>query len=917
MKNNFFVLFIALALSTVQFANADTYILNDSTVTNPQIADDGENAAIVSTGSAISYVYGTMNVLGDSTINNTNRLELQAAISADAPYTITKVGSGMLLFMNDSSAVGKIVITAGQVVGQNNVNSLNAINGVDLNGGTLQIWNLQNVTGHIYANGGTFQSAGGNNSFIGDVTQTAEMSIDVTDSSFTTTGAIGGPNESSVYRIHKTNSGTWNIQGSVNCGYFDMAGGTVNVQVGGNVQGTQLVLREANGSDTYTFTVDGGSATFTGDDHRLGHWGNHVGVLNINSGSFRADNTMTVGWDGTGKLYQTGGTASFGTLDILRTDSLIEFSGGKTTIGTLQIGIRQNGFQGAAGTVTFKGVSDVSLTDMFAYHNGTINFQDSAKVTVSNNAYFCQAANAGDIIINQSGGTFTVNGNMALGHYSYAMVTYNMTDGDLNVPNYNDNDGQTGLWFAVDGSGTLNQSGGTINVGRMNLNARDDQQVGTYVMTGGTLNVGTGGIMAIESGSGRYVIKLEKGTITAGASTLTANKGDWTSNLNMELTGTGGDRVTFKPEEGYSITLSGVLSGDGGLIKTGAGTLTLTGEQNSYSTTTISEGKLVVAGAGKLGTGAVTIADNAMLEFAPDSNQNVSNAISGAGNVVKSGEGTLTLTQAPGYTGSTTVESGTLALSEGGTLYNLSGGSVNDDGQVAKAAAVDASGKELTIDNSVMTKFVGSIKAGSIVKTGYGTLKIYADEQNKVVADKFTVSNSELDFKGYYEGNLDVINGAFFSPGNSIGEANITGNIAFITDTANSKGFAYFEFGDFTGADENHDLLVLGTGSLFNATDGVVLLDFANDDAADWASAGVDYLLVANDSFEDGKNYTSWLSPTFTDMFDLVGRTDGLYLIGLGADPTPEPGSGVPEPSTWALMVLGAAGLLYVRKRNN
>ena len=36
---------------------------------------------------------------------------------------------------------------------------------------------------------------------------------------------------------------------------------------------------------------------------------------------------------------------------------------------------------------------------------------------------------------------------------------------------------------------------------------------------------------------------------------------------------------------------------------------------------------------------------------------------------------------------------------------------------------------------------------------------------------------------------------------------------------------------------------------------------------------------------------------------------------GPGPGPGPEPGSGVPEPSTWALLLLGAAGLMYWRKR--
>ncbi|MBR6436702.1 MAG: autotransporter-associated beta strand repeat-containing protein, partial [Thermoguttaceae bacterium] len=730
MKFKFSALLIALTFFSVQIAVADTYILDASNtpLESPIIADDGETNAIVSSGSSTTRVNGTMTVIGDSTINNTNRLELHAAITADYPYTITKVGGGQLLFLNDSSAVGKIVITAGQVVAQGNANAVNAINGVELNGGSLQIWNLQNVTGHIYANGGTFQSAGGNNSFIGDITQNAEMSIDVTGSyTFTTTGSIGGPNADSVYRINKTNSGTWNIQGPVNVGYFDMAGGTVNVQAGGSVQGTQLVLRQANGTDTYTFTVDGGSATFTGDDHRLGHWANHVGVLNIKSGSFRADNTMTVGWDGTGKLYQTGGTAQFGTIATRGTGSLIEFSGGTTTIGTLKIGQRGDGSQGAAGSVTFKGTSDVSLTDMFAYHTGTINIEDSATVTVNNNAYFCQAANAGDITINQSGGTFTVNGNMALGHYSKAMVTYNMTGGELSVPNYDASQGQSGFWFAVDGSGTLNQSGGTINAGRMNLNARDAQQVGTYVMTGGTLNVGTGGIMATQNGAERYVIQLEKGTITAGAESLTANVGSWSSDLNMMLTGTGDNRVTFKPEEYYTITLTGLLYGTGGLIKDGEGTLVLNpaASTNTYTgDTTVKAGTLTLVRVGATGT------------LAPESK-----IIVDGSTAVLAGHGD--------FLGYTTGAVGSITLQNGGTFAN------------------DSTDAHITVNNAIY------MNNGYITAEGDGhetvgnfyfdnAIHVTGGTDNEISAPRFTLRalNNTVFADGDFAGMIDVAEGA-------------------------------------------------------------------------------------------------------------------------------------------------------------
>ena len=135
---------------------------------------------------------------------------------------------------------------------------------------------------------------------------------------------------------------------------------------------------------------------------------------------------------------------------------------------------------------------------------------------------------------------------------------------------------------------------------------------------------------------------------------------------------------------------------------------------------------------------------------------------------------------------------------------------------------------------------------------------------------------------------------------------NVTGNVVV------DSGIALFEFDSFD--EGTFDVLNIVNGTTenaFTAGNGTIELSFLNDDADAWAASGDAYKLVSDDGFQIG-DFTSWLTDDFGGLFGLEGRADGLYLV---AAASPEPGSGVPEPSTWALLALGAAGLLYWRKR--
>lgn len=197
----------------------------------------------------------------------------------------------------------------------------------------------------------------------------------------------------------------------------------------------------------------------------------------------------------------------------------------------------------------------------------------------------------------------------------------------------------------------------------------------------------------------------------------------------------------------------------GTLVKTGSGSLTLTGA-NSYSGgTELKEGTLGVGHATALGTGKLSMANAAVLQAASDG-LNVANAVSvsgtgivdtqahtltlsgavtdgeSAGGLLKTGSGVLTLSGANTYSGSTGVAQGTLrAGSSTGFSPNSSfvvetagqldlGGFDQRIGALAGGGKVALGAARLSIgSNNASGSFSGQISgSGSLIKTGSGVL---------------------------------------------------------------------------------------------------------------------------------------------------------------------------------------------------
>ena len=318
--------------------------------------------------------------------------------------------------------------------------------------------------------------------------------------------------------------------------------------------------------------------------------------------------------------------------------------------------------------------------------------------------------------------------------------------------------------------------------------------------------------------------------------------------------------------------------------KTGAGTMELTADNTISGTTTISGGTLKLTGDGTLGTSPVTVNNNGTLEIAYEDSSKAVNFSS--------------VTMAEGS--SLKVTSGKVTFgTDDVALNNLSG----EDG------TIDVSGK-LTLNNDQPTQYTGSIKADTIEKTGSETLKIYTGAEGLVEAQSFVISSGRIDLKGFMAGSI-TIEDAVFSPGNSIGEATFTDD--FILGSAASM--LLMEIGG-ENPDQN-DSLIAGGDLQFN--DGLIYLALTGNNTLNHDDTFT-AVLSGSSSGDDGfaEDLLSLVrSYNFTDLEyvqldESYGEEykDKFAIRGRYVDPNV-----VPEPSTWALLALGVAGLMYWRKR--
>jgi fibronectin-binding autotransporter adhesin len=372
----------------------------------------------------------------------------------------------------------------------------------------------------------------------------------------------------------------------------------------------------------------------------------------------------------------------------------------------------------ATGSLTKNGGGDVTISSVNTFPGGTtIN---DGSITAGNSA----ALGSGSVTLN--GGSLNLNGQTIANAIT-------LSAGDVL--------GNGTLSGVISGSGTLNQSAGTLILTGTNT------YTGSTFVTGGTLQIGDG---------------TTDGSIAASSGII--NDGSLVYNLV-------GARTYAKP-----------ISGTGSLTKQGAGTLTLSNTTSSFTGgTTVSEGTLV-ANATALSSGNISVASIATLT---SSGGTISGTVTGPGNVTSSGNTVITgdFSSFSGtYTHNTTLFStnfNTAAATSKNAAYHIA--TIQDLSQ----GIIAAGNGDYTLEIGALSGVANSLFRGSNLATGLTTLQIgnlgtdttFAGSINNGATKSLAltkVGGGKLNLSGTnnYSGTTTVTGGVLAVNGNALADSN-------------------------------------------------------------------------------------------------------------------------------------------------
>jgi len=606
-----------------------------------------------------------------------------------------------------------------------------------------------------------------------------------------------------------------------------------------------LAILAAPSASAATFTVSTNADSGAGslrqaiDDLNSAGAGSHAIAFNASLGAINLASDLA-DIVGTGQTVIIDGAGN--TIDAQSAAQIFSVSEGTVTINDLSLLNGQTtGSDGVYNTAI--GSNAPGLTG-----GGTLTVGSASNVTLNN-----VTVDSGSTVAGNGGGAISMAGD---GGSATGAAVVVLNGGSLDVVNgtFTGNTVQGGAGggaTSIGGDGG-NASGGAIYVqtgGDLSLtdsvlsgNSASGGNGGNALSIGGSAGSASGGAVFVESGATIAIVdsSLSGNSAVAGGGGTGAVSGSAGSASGNGMQVGSGVVIGFEVGSGQSATTD-AIGGEGGLEKTGAGTLTLS-EANTYTGgTTVSAGTL---------TGSTTsiqgsITNNAAVQFDQSTNGTYSGVITGTGSVTKAGTGNVTLSGANNYTGGTTVGAGT-----------LTGSTTSLQGSITNNAAVQ-------FDQSTNGTYSGVISGtGSLTKAGTGNVTLsggntYTGDTNanagrlaingSIAGNAIVGASGELGGSGTVGGNLT--NNGTLAAGNSIGTLTVSGDASF---GVGSSTEIEIQGSSTPVAGTDGDLIASGTATISGGTVSV-------DAAAGTYSHGAQYTFLQT---------TTGLTGTFASIQD-------------------------------------------------
>lgn len=772
---------------------------------------------------------------------------------------LTKAGAGTLVLSNASNSYsGTNTITAGTLSISSNANLGNTSSAITLNGGKL-------------ATTATISSAR-------NISLTANSTIDVASgTTLTLSGIISG-----TPILTKTGSGDLTLSGTNTYqGGTTYTGGTLTITSESNIGTGSLTLSDGavalpsafNLTRTITLTsstnnsifVNSGTATISGTIQGAGNLlKTGLATLTLSgSNTYSGTTTVSAGWLnltadaslGTAPVSATAGninlTASgagiiFANSFTLNANRGIAVSSGATlspstgvttTYGGTITGAGLN--KSGAGTLVLSGNNTFSgLT----FNSGTINANSNAALGTGTvtfvNAVTLDNTSGGNITLSNTG--YTLNGDLTFtGTNNLSFGTGGITLGGNRTINVNANtltfagaigDGAGSYSISKSGAGTLALTGSntykgatTVSAGILSINR--DAALGTapsvatpasLVLNGGTLSFAAG-----------FALSTTRGISLAAASVIDI-------------------------ASGASVIYSGVIAGSATFTKTGTGDLTLSGVNSYTGTTTVTTGRLYINSDNSLGATpgvitpgnivlnggtlsmfgsftlstnrGMTLQSNSFIEVAAaDLTVNYGGAIAGSAGFNKTGLGKLVLTGNSSFTGSTSIDNGTLTISADANL-GTAPASATANSLVLNGGTLNGSAS-FTINSNrginVSAYSFIDVNAGATVS--YGGAMTGAGLLAKSSAGALTLSGASPAFSGginLMAGTLNINNSSAIGTGDlTISASSVLDNTSGSAVTISTNNLQYWN-GDFTFTGSNP--LNMGIGAVTMSANRII-----------------------------------------------------------------------------------------------